>query len=46
MFDTCINNVYVFIDDILIYLGIRKEEKHNFYEPLIVKNYTIKPMMD
>ena len=46
MFETCLNNIYVIIDDLLLYLGIRKEEENNFYEPLIVKNYIIKATMD
>ncbi len=46
MFETCLNNIYVFIDDILLYLGIRKEEKHNFYEHLIIDNYTINYTID
>ena len=41
MFETCINNIYDIIDDILIFLGIRKEEKSNFFDELSIYNYKI-----
>ena len=42
MFETCMNNIYYFIDDLLIILRIRKEEKSNFYDDNLVNYIEIK----
>ena len=38
MLETCMNNIYCIIDDLLIILRIRKEDKSNFYDDNLV-NY-------
>ena len=42
MLETCLNNIYDFIDDLLIFLRIRKEEKSNFFDELNIYNYNIR----
>ena len=41
MFDTCINNIYDFFDDILIFFKFRNNIKSNFYDNTIINNYDI-----
>ena len=47
MFDTCINDIYDFIDNILdFFCCIEKEKYYCFDENIDVRNYEIKSLMD
>ena len=41
MFETCMNDIYDFIDNILIFFNLIKEEKNNFIDENMVNNYRI-----
>ena len=39
------NDIYDFIDNVLIYFNIKKEDKHNFIDENIVNNYKINTLI-
>jgi len=46
MFDTCMNDIYDFMDNILEFFGFKKEKYYCFDDDMDISNYEIRSLMD